>query len=62
MLLVPVFVAVTFVMAVLKIWALVTVREQRWLTRDVAVVDGAVVRTGRPASQAPALEPAGTRA
>jgi glycosyltransferase involved in cell wall biosynthesis len=43
---VPVFVLVTFVMAVLKLWALATVRRQRWLTRDVAVVDGAVVRTG----------------
>jgi hyaluronan synthase len=45
-LLVPVFVLVTFVMAVLKLWALATVRRQRWLTRDVAVVDGTVVRTG----------------
>jgi hyaluronan synthase len=48
LLLVPVFVLVTFVMAVLKLWALATVRRQRWLTRDVAVVDGAVVRTGTP--------------
>jgi glycosyltransferase involved in cell wall biosynthesis len=46
LLFVPVFVLVTFVMAVLKLWALATVRRQRWLTRDVAVVDGAVVRTG----------------
>ncbi|MGZ4602855.1 MAG: glycosyltransferase [Kineosporiaceae bacterium] len=45
LLLVPVFVLVTFVMAILKLWALATVREQRWLTRDVAVVEGAVVRT-----------------
>jgi hyaluronan synthase len=44
-LLVPAFVLVTFVMAALKLWALATLREQRWLTRDVAVVDGAVVRT-----------------
>jgi hypothetical protein len=28
-----------------KIWALLTIRKQRWLTRDVAVVDGEVVRT-----------------
>ncbi len=49
-LLVPVFVLVTFVMAVLKLFALATVRQQRWLTRDVAVVGGEVVRTaaGRP--------------
>ena len=45
-LLVPVFVLVTFVMAVLKLWALLTVRRQRWLTREVAVLGGAVVRTG----------------
>ena len=45
-LLVPVFVLVTFVMAVLKLWALGTVRRQRWLTRDVDVVNGAVIRTG----------------
>jgi hyaluronan synthase len=44
-LLVPAFVGVTFVMAVVKICALVTIRRQRWLTRQVAVVDGEVVRT-----------------
>jgi cellulose synthase/poly-beta-1,6-N-acetylglucosamine synthase-like glycosyltransferase len=42
---VPAFVLVTFVMAVVKIYALLTIRRQRWLTRQVAVVDGAVVRT-----------------
>jgi cellulose synthase/poly-beta-1,6-N-acetylglucosamine synthase-like glycosyltransferase len=48
-LLVPVLVVVTFVMAVLKVWALATVRRQRWLTRDVGVVRGTVVRTsGEP--------------
>ena len=44
-LLVPAFVGVTFVMAVVKICALATIRRQRWLTREVAVVDGEVVRT-----------------
>jgi cellulose synthase/poly-beta-1,6-N-acetylglucosamine synthase-like glycosyltransferase len=44
-LLVPAFVGVTFVMAVVKIYALATIRRQRWLTRQVAVVDGEVVRT-----------------
>lgn len=43
---VPPFVLLTFVMAVVKIYALMTVRRQRWLTRQVAVVDGQVVRTG----------------
>jgi hyaluronan synthase len=55
--LVPVFVLVTFVMAVLKLWALATVRRQRWLTRDVAVVGGQVVRTGRGPADVPADVP-----
>ena len=42
---IPPFVLLTFVMAVVKIYALLTIRRQRWLTRQVAVVDGAVVRT-----------------
>lgn len=42
--LVPVFILLSFVMALVKIWALITIREQRWLTRDVEVVDGEVVR------------------
>jgi len=40
------YVAVSWVMALIKIWALITVREQRWLTRDVAIRGGSVVRTG----------------
>ncbi len=45
-LLVPVYVLVSFAMATVKLYALGTVRRQRWLTRSVAVVDGQVVRTG----------------
>ncbi len=41
----PFFIGLTFVMAIVKIYALTTIRAQRWLTRDVAVVDGSVVRT-----------------
>lgn len=41
----PFFVVLTFFMAVVKIYALTTIRAQRWLTRDVAVVEGEVVRT-----------------
>ncbi len=48
------FVVLTFAMAVVKIWALLTVRQQRWLTRPVEVVDGVVVRTG-PAGDACAV-------
>jgi cellulose synthase/poly-beta-1,6-N-acetylglucosamine synthase-like glycosyltransferase len=44
--LIPVFVIVSFLVALTKIYALCTVRRQRWLTRDVAVVDGQLRRTG----------------
>lgn len=39
------YVVVSWVMALIKIMALLTIRKQRWLTRAVAVEDGAVVRT-----------------
>lgn len=41
----PLYIAVTMFMAGVKLYALATVREQKWLTRDVAVVDGVVQRT-----------------
>ena len=44
--LIPPFVLLSFAMAVVKLIALATVRKQRWLTRQVAVVNGEVVRTG----------------
>lgn len=47
--LIPPFVLLSFAMAVVKLSALATVRKQRWLTRPVAVVNGAVVRTGSDA-------------
>ncbi|MHA6623447.1 glycosyltransferase [Pseudonocardia sp. DLS-67] len=40
------YVAVSWVMAFIKIYALVTLRRQRWGTRQVAVENGQVVRTG----------------
>jgi hyaluronan synthase len=43
--LIPVFVIVSFLVALTKIYALLTVRRQRWLTRDVEVVDGRLQRT-----------------
>jgi cellulose synthase/poly-beta-1,6-N-acetylglucosamine synthase-like glycosyltransferase len=44
------FIPMTFVMAVVKIWALCTIRTSSWLTRQVAVgADGAFVRTSDPA-------------
>jgi hyaluronan synthase len=42
---IPGYVLVSWVMALVKIWALLTIRTQRWLTRDVAVHRGHVVRT-----------------
>jgi hyaluronan synthase len=39
------YVAVSWAMSIVKITALLTVRRQRWLTREVAVQDGVVMRT-----------------
>lgn len=49
----PFFIVMSFVMALVKIAALLTVRRQKWLTRDVAVSARAkqVVRTRRGAAQ-----------
>ncbi|MFC4507846.1 MULTISPECIES: glycosyltransferase [Streptomyces] len=47
--LVPGFVLVSFMMAVVKLCALATIRKQRWLTRQVSVENGVVVRTAQPA-------------
>jgi hypothetical protein len=44
LLIVPHFVALTFLMAGLKVYALVTLHHHKWLTRQVEVVDGEVVR------------------
>lgn len=43
-LILPALVAVSFLMALVKLYALATIRTQRWLTRDVAVVGGRLVR------------------
>jgi hyaluronan synthase len=47
--LIPPFVLLSFGMAVIRIIGLCTIRKQRWLTRQVAVVHGEVVRTGEAA-------------
>jgi hyaluronan synthase len=41
----PLFIGVSVVMACVKIFSLATIRQHRWLTREVAVVNGQVVRT-----------------
>ncbi len=45
---IPGYVVVSWVMALIKIRALLTIRTQRWLTREVAVEGGEVVRTTDP--------------
>jgi cellulose synthase/poly-beta-1,6-N-acetylglucosamine synthase-like glycosyltransferase len=43
----PVFILASFGMALVKVYALLTIRKQKWLTRDVAVSakSGAIMRT-----------------
>lgn len=43
--LIPAYVLISFTMAGVKLFALATIRTQRWLTRSVAVVDGEIIRT-----------------
>jgi cellulose synthase/poly-beta-1,6-N-acetylglucosamine synthase-like glycosyltransferase len=50
--LVPAYVLLSFAMALVKLAALLTIRRQRWLTRQVLVVDGEVVRSGDVAASA----------
>ena len=42
---IPGYVFVSWIMAIIKLQALLTIRRQRWLTRQVAVENGEVVRT-----------------
>jgi hyaluronan synthase len=42
---IPAYVVFSWVMAIIKLHALMTIRKQRWLTRQVAVENGEVVRT-----------------
>lgn len=44
---IPGYVVMSWVMAMIKIRALLTIRAQRWLTRDVAVTDGQIIRTSQ---------------
>jgi hyaluronan synthase len=49
LLILPLYIAVTYYMSLVKIYALLTLKEHKWLTRDVAVVDGKVQRVSGPA-------------
>jgi cellulose synthase/poly-beta-1,6-N-acetylglucosamine synthase-like glycosyltransferase len=51
--LLPFFILISIYMALLKIFALFTIRQHKWLTRDVAVVDGQVTRVSADGTAAP---------
>jgi hyaluronan synthase len=51
---IPAYLVFSWVMALIKIHALLTIRKQRWLTRQVAVENGEVVRTSADADDAAA--------
>jgi cellulose synthase/poly-beta-1,6-N-acetylglucosamine synthase-like glycosyltransferase len=53
------YVAVSWLMALIKIYALLTIRKQRWLTRQVAVENGEVVRTTDAGGVVPLSVPSG---
>lgn len=44
LLLIPIFIGVTYYMSLVKAYALLTLTQHKWLTRAVAVVDGHVAR------------------
>jgi hyaluronan synthase len=48
---IPAYLVFSWVMAIIKIHALLTIRKQRWLTRQVAVENGEVVRTTKSDEQ-----------
>lgn len=48
-LILPIFIAVTYYMSLVKAYALLTINEHKWLTRAVAVVDGKVARVSQEA-------------
>jgi cellulose synthase/poly-beta-1,6-N-acetylglucosamine synthase-like glycosyltransferase len=55
---IPGYVVVSWIMALIKLHALSTIRRQRWLTRQVAVANGAVVRTTQPEGNTQSEQPA----
>jgi cellulose synthase/poly-beta-1,6-N-acetylglucosamine synthase-like glycosyltransferase len=48
-LIIPIFVVVTLYISLVKIYALLTINEQKWLTRSVAMVNGKATRISQPA-------------
>ncbi len=53
LLILPIFIGVTFYMSLVKAYALFTINEHNWLTRAVAVVNGKVARVGEAAQEGP---------
>jgi hyaluronan synthase len=47
-LIVPIFIAITYYMSLIKTYALCTLTQHKWLTRAVAVVNGKVARVDQP--------------
>ena len=47
----PIFIAVTYYMSLVKAYSLFTIREHKWLTRAVAVVNGEVQRVSEAAQE-----------
>jgi hypothetical protein len=58
---IPGYIATSWLMALIKIHALATIRQQRWLTRQVAVENGTVVRTNTGTTDTAHTGTAGTR-
>lgn len=58
-LILPVYIAVNYYMSLIKLYALVTINEHKWLTRAVAVVDGQVARVSEEAQDGKAAAGAG---
>jgi hyaluronan synthase len=50
-LILPVFLIITYYMSLIKLYALFTINEHKWLTRAVAVVDGKVERVSEAAQE-----------
>jgi cellulose synthase/poly-beta-1,6-N-acetylglucosamine synthase-like glycosyltransferase len=49
LLILPIFIAITFYMSLVKAYALLTINEHKWLTRAVAMVDGKAARVSEAA-------------
>jgi cellulose synthase/poly-beta-1,6-N-acetylglucosamine synthase-like glycosyltransferase len=51
LLILPIFIAITYYMSLVKAYALFTINEHKWLTRAVAMVDGKAARVSEAAQE-----------